>query len=76
MKTFLKRLDNLEQHKKFQEFLEREAEFERHSKEELTFFSLHGYWPEAPVTELPPKQEHVLYGMRTTVLTEWLSEHH
>ena len=37
----------------------------------MQFFVLHGYWPEGVVNELPPNQEHVVYGIRTTIVNEW-----
>jgi hypothetical protein len=74
MRAFGKRLDNLEQRKAFQEFLESRAQFEGRSQEELLFFTLNGYWPENRGSELPPKRVHVLYGIRTTIVSEWVDK--
>jgi hypothetical protein len=71
MRRFGRRLDKLEERKAFEEFLEKKAEFGDRSKDELQFYTLHGYWPENKGTELPPNQEHVLYGIRTTIVNEW-----
>lgn len=71
MRRFGRRLDKLEERKAFEEFLESKAEFDGRSRDELQFFVLHRYWPENKGTELPPNQEYVVYGIRTTIVNEW-----
>ncbi len=41
----------------------------------MQFFALHGYWPEnRGGSELPPNREYVLYGIRTTIVNEWVGK--
>ena len=74
MRMFGRRLDKLEERKAFEEFLESQAEFDGRPKDEMRFFVLHGYWPENRGSELPPNQEYVLYGIRTTIVNEWVGK--
>jgi hypothetical protein len=71
MRMLARRLDKLEERKAFQEFLESQAQVDGRSEDELKFFALHGYWPENQGSELPPNQEYVVYGIRTTIVNEW-----
>jgi hypothetical protein len=54
--------------------IEDKDQFEGRSQDELGFFVLHGFWPESAGSELPPNREYVLYGIRTTVINEWVDK--
>jgi hypothetical protein len=71
MSTFRKRLTDIEERQAFRDWQESQRQFDGRSKDELQFFTLHGYWPENAGSGLPPNREYVVYGIRTTIVNEW-----
>ncbi len=74
MSTLKKRLDSVEE----RTALQQHREFVRQSKgrppEELSFFCIHGFWPENLGDELPPGAEFTVRGIKTIVTTQWEDE--
>ena len=70
MSTLGRRLETLEERKAFREFLDGRRQYQGRPKEELEFLAVHGYWPETCSSELPPRWEFTVCGIRTIVTTE------
>lgn len=70
MSAIRKRLDDIEHRKAFREFTDAQRQFDGRSKDELRFFSIHGYFPENAGDELPARQEFTVGGIRTMVTSE------
>jgi hypothetical protein len=70
MRNLRSRLDDLEERKTFREYLDERTQFEGRSCDELRFFAVHGYFPEAAGGNLPERQEFTVGGMRTVITTE------
>jgi hypothetical protein len=66
-------LESVEERKAFRNYIETKRVFDERSANELKFFALHGYFPEAGGGELPPRWEVVVGGIRTIVTTEWVA---
>jgi hypothetical protein len=47
-----------------------ELEFEGRPKEELMFFSVHGYWPEAASLVQREECSFTTHGLKTTIILE------
>ena len=74
MTTIRKRLESVEERKAFRDYIETKRVFEKRSADELEFFAIHGYFPEAGGgVALPQRREYVFAGMRTFVTTEWVA---
>ena len=73
MSTLRKRLDSVEEQRALQLDREIERQFKGRSEDEQSFFCLHGYWPET-ATELPPRIEFTVRGIKTIVTTQWEDE--
>ena len=50
-----------------------ERQFKGRSHLEMSFFSVHGYWPEN-ATKLPDRIEFTARGIKTIVTTQWEQE--
>ena len=70
MSTLRRRLADIEERKAFRDYMEERREFEGRSSDELEFFALFGYFPEAMEGELPKRQEYSVAGVRIVVTSE------
>ena len=73
MNTFRRRLTDIEERKAFRECVEAERMFEGRSQDELIFFAVYGYFPEAAAGEVPQSQEFTIGGIRTIITPEKVS---
>ena len=72
MSTLRRRLTDIEQRKALRDYMEERREFENRSTDELEFFALFGYFPEAMEGELPKRQEYTVAGVRIVITAERL----
>ena len=70
MSTLRKRLESVEDRIVLLQHREFVRQTEGRSNDEMMFFIVHGYWPEA-ATELPDRIEFTLRGIKTIITTEW-----
>jgi hypothetical protein len=71
MSTLRKRLESVEERVEFQRHMDLERQFKGRSHLEMSFFSVHGYWPENAGDELPLGAEFTVRGIKTIVTTQW-----
>ena len=70
-----KRLQSLEERIALQQHRELQRQFQGRSRDEHSFFIIHGYWPEN-VGDIPPHRlEFTVRGIKTIVITQWADEH-
>ena len=62
MSTLRRRLADIEELQAFRDFLDGRRQYQGRPKEELEFFAVHGYFPEASGSELPSRQEFTVCG--------------
>jgi hypothetical protein len=68
-----KRLQSVEDQIALRQHRELERQFKSRSSDEMSFFCLHGYWPEN-ATELPDRIEFTARGIKTIVTSQWEDE--
>jgi ribonuclease I len=65
MRTLRKRLDSVEAWAVFQQHRELQRQFQGRSRDEKSFFIIHGYWPENADDILPHRLEFTVRGIKT-----------
>jgi hypothetical protein len=65
-----RRLTDIEERKAFRDYMELQRKFEVRSVDELEFFALFGYFPEAMEGGLPKRQEYTIAGVRIVITSE------
>jgi len=70
MSMLSRRLTDIEERKAFRDYMELQREFEGRSTNELEFFALFGYFPEAMEGALPRRQEYTIAGVRIVITSE------
>ena len=73
MSTLKKRLDTVEDRIAIRQYRDLERQFKGRSKDEQSFFCIHGYWPE-DANELPHRVELTTRGIKTIVTTQGADE--
>ena len=74
MSTLRKRLDSVEEQAEFRLHMALVRQAKGRPPEELSFFCIHGFWPESVGDELPPGMEFTVRGIKTIVTTQWEDE--
>jgi hypothetical protein len=70
MSALRKRLEDVEARRAFYDYCETQRQFKGRTRDELQFFSVHGYFPDAPGAGVPTQYEFTVGGIRTVVTTE------
>ena len=74
MSTLSRRLESVEERIALQQHRELQRQFQGRSRDELSFFIIHGYWPENAGDILPHRLEFTVRGIKTIVITQWAGE--
>jgi hypothetical protein len=74
MSTLRRRLADIEQQKAFRDWQGGQRLFEGRSRNELLFFGIYGYFPDALEGGLPQKQEFTVGGVRAIITSEWVDK--
>ena len=70
MSTLCRRLADIEEQQAFRKWQEHQRAFDDRAQDELQFFALFGYFPEAMQGELPKRQEYTVAGVRIVITSE------
>ena len=70
MSTLRKRLESVEDRIELQRYRNFERQTKDRSQQEMTFFVVHGYWPENAGDELPDRIEFTVRRIKTIITTE------
>jgi hypothetical protein len=73
MSTLIRRLESVEERIVLQQHRDLQREIRSRPHNEVSFFCIHGYWPEN-ATDLPPRMEFTVRGIKTIVTTQWEDE--
>ena len=68
--TLKKRLDSVEERANFRQHIALVRQVEGRPPDELSFFCIHGFWPENVGDRLPPGTEFTARGIKTIVPTQ------
>jgi hypothetical protein len=74
MSNLRKRLDSVEERAELRLHMALVRQAKGRTPEELSFFCIHGSWPERVGDELPPGTEFTVRGIKTIVNTQWEGE--
>jgi ribonuclease I len=69
-----RRLKSLEERIALQQHRELQRQFQGRSRDEQSFFIIHGFWPENAGDTLPTGIEFTVRGIKTVVITQWADE--
>ena len=70
MSRLHKRLEDVELIRAYRDFTLAKGQFKGRTRDELKFFSIHGYFPDAPDAGVPTRHEFTVGGIRTVITTE------
>ena len=73
MRTFSRRLTDIEERRALRDCMESQREFESRSQDELEFFAVYGYFPECLEGGLPKREELTVAGIRIVITAERVS---
>ena len=76
MSILRKRLESIEERMALQQHRELQRQFQGRSRDEQSFFIIHGYWPENAGDVLPHRLEFTVRGIKTIVIAQRADEEH